>query len=239
MKSIKILFVALLAATTTSCMGDWSFGQVNGNGDVVVDERNVGSFDGVKGSAGLDVYLTEGDEEKVVVEADENLQEIITTEVVGGVLKVSAEKSIGRAKAKKVHVTYRKLSSVAASSGADVIGNSLIEAESISLDSSSGADLEVEVVAREVFLECSSGADIKVSGRTDNLVASASSGSDIKARDLESRTCSANASSGADITVNVRERLNGKASSGGDIKYYGDPEAVSAKDGYSGSVRKM
>lgn len=239
MKSIKILFVALLAVSATSCIGDWNIGQVNGNGDVVVDERNVGSFDGVKGSSGLDVYLTEGDEEKVVVEADENLQEIITTEVVGGVLKIGADKNIGRAKSKKVHVTFRKLTSIGASSGSDVIGNSLIEAESISLDSSSGADLEVEVVAREVFLECSSGADLKVSGRTDNLVASASSGSDIKARELEAITCSANASSGADITVNVRERLNGKASSGGDIKYYGNPEAVSAKDGYSGSVRKM
>ena len=239
MKSIKILTVAFLALATSSCVGDWTFGQVNGNGDVVVDERNVGSFDAVKGSAGLDVYLTQGDEERVVVEADENLQEIITTTVEGGTLKVTAQKSIGRAKSKKVHVTYRSLNRIAASSGADVIGNSLIESETLSLDSSSGADLQVEIAAREVSVNCSSGADIRVSGRAERLVADASSGSDIKARELEVNTCRASASSGADITVNVRERIEAKASSGGDIKYYGSPEAVSAKDGYSGNVRKM
>ncbi len=33
--------------------------------------------------------------------------------------------------------------------------------------------------------------------------------------------------------------MEGKASSGGDIRYYGNPTAVSVKDGASGSVRKM
>ncbi|MDC8003515.1 DUF2807 domain-containing protein [Aureisphaera galaxeae] len=242
MKSIKIIALAGITLLATACNFDINFGQTNGNGNVQVEERPVDSnFDEVKGSAGLDVYLTQGDEDKIVVEADENLHELIETEIVNGELRIGvvSGQNIGRAKAKKVHVTYTSINSVSASSGSDVIGNSVIKSENMSLRSSSGADLEVEVVAKELRIDVSSGADIKVSGRASNLIAEASSGSDLKAKDLETKTCRANASSGAHIVVNVRDEINGRASSGGDIRYYGDPTAVSVKDGVSGSVRKM
>lgn len=239
MKSIKIIFIALLAITVTSCHFDINLGEVNGNGNVTTEERPVGDFNGVRGSAGMDVFLTEGSENKVVVEADENLMEYIETYVENGTLKVTTKKSIGRSKSQKVHVTYVSLESIEASSGADVIGNSVIKNETLSLSSSSGADLEVEILAKEVYASTSSGADLKVSGKATRLIADASSGSDLKARELEVISCKAEASSGADITVNVKEQMEGHASSGGDIKYYGDPSDVSVRDGASGDVRKM
>ncbi|MEZ4779082.1 MAG: head GIN domain-containing protein [Flavobacteriaceae bacterium] len=239
MKSIKILLIAVAGIVATSCHFDINLGEVNGNGNVTTEERPVGDFTGVRGSAGMDVFLTEGSENKVVVEADENLLEYIETYVENGTLKVTTKKSIGRSKSQKVHVTYVHLESIEASSGADVIGNSVIKNETLSLSSSSGADLEVEILAKEVYASSSSGSDLKVSGKATRLIADASSGSDLKARELEVISCKAEASSGADITVNVKEQMEGHASSGGDIKYYGNPSDVSVRDGASGDVRKM
>jgi len=81
MKTIKILLTIILAATLTSCQFDFNPG-VDGNGNVVTEERSVSSFEKVKGSAGIDVYLTEGNENKIVVEADENLLELIETDII-------------------------------------------------------------------------------------------------------------------------------------------------------------
>jgi hypothetical protein len=240
MKTIKIILSLILVATLTSCHFDMNIGHVNGNGDVVTEEREVTQdFDQVKGSRGLDVYLTEGTENKIVVEADENLLDLIETVISNGKLTISASKNIGRAKSKKVHVTFVKLTKIQASSGADVIGNSVIKSETLTLDSSSGADLEVEVFSKELYAETSSGADITVSGKASSLNAKASSGSDLDAKKLEVINCKAKASSGADITVNVQENLDAKASSGGDVKYYGNPVSVTKKDGSSGNIRKM
>jgi len=242
MKTLKIVLVLAAVVSLTACNFDINFNQTSGSGNVETEERSVNQdFDKVHGSAGIDVYLTEGDDYKIVVEADDNLIPLITTEISNGKLKIGVEqgKNIGRAKAKKVHVTYKALTGISASSGADVIGNSVVKSESLTLDSSSGADLEVEIIAKEVYADVSSGADLKISGRAIRLTAEASSGSDLKAKELEVKICKANASSGADITVNVLDELDGKASSGGDIKYYGDPTAVKTKDGASGSVRKM
>jgi hypothetical protein len=240
MKAIKIIVLLVIATTLGSCDFDINIGQKNGNGNVVTQERNVSSdFNKVRGSAGLDVYLTQGDENKIVVEADENLLEYIETEIENGKLKIRSTENIGRAKAKKVYVTYTSLNTVEASSGADVIVNSVLKSENITLDASSGADLEVEVFAREVFAETSSGAEIKVSGKATSLKANASSGSELNARTLLVVNCNADASSGADITVNVKDQLDTETSSGGDIKYYGDPAAVSKNNSSTGSVRKM
>ena len=240
MKTIKIAMVGLMALLATSCNFDISLGQISGNGKVVTEERSVeGGFNAVRGMAGMDVYLTHGDTEKIVVEADENLMEIIETKIVDGELRIKATQNIGRSKAQKVHVTFTSLNKIEASSGADVIGNSLIKSETLRLSSSSGADLEIDILAKDVYASTSSGADLKVSGTATQLTADASSGSDLKAQELEVKRCKASASSGADIAVHVREQIEGNASSGGDIRYYGNPTAVSVKDGASGSVRKM
>ncbi|MEM7187352.1 MAG: head GIN domain-containing protein [Bacteroidota bacterium] len=240
MKATKIIALLIMAVSVTACHFDFNIGQVDGNGNVTTEERSVSSeFDEVKGNAGVDVYLTEGDEYKIVVEADENLVPLIETNISDGRLNIRTTENIGRSKAKKVHVTYKKLTGIYATSGADVISNSVIKSEVLNLESNSGADLELDINAKEVYAETSSGADMKLSGRAQRLTASASSGSDLKARDLEVKYCKANASSGADVTVNVLEEIEGKASSGGDVRYYGDPTAVSVKDGPSGSVRKM
>ncbi|MCB0465935.1 MAG: DUF2807 domain-containing protein, partial [Aequorivita sp.] len=68
-------FITAIGASLilSSCHFNISTGE-NGNGKVVTEERNVTEdFNEVRGSAGLDVYLTQGDENKIVVEADENL----------------------------------------------------------------------------------------------------------------------------------------------------------------------
>lgn len=239
MKSFKILIALLLTATLTSCHFDLNLGQVNGEGEVVTKERTVGEFKAIHASEGMNVYITEGNENKVVVEADENLHEIIETYVEGNTLRIGTEKNIGRSKAKKVHVTYKSIESLDASSGADLIGNTVVRSETLALETSSGADLEVEIIAKEVYANSSSGSDLTISGKANRFVAEASSGSDIKARQLEVLNCKAEASSGASISVNVKNEMEGHASSGGDIKYYGNPSDVSVRDNVSGSVRKM
>ena len=83
----------------------------------------------------------------------------------------------------------------------------------------------------------SSGGDIRISGTTTLLIAEASSGSDIKASNLKAETSKVKASSGADISVNTSKELTARATSGGDIRYSGNPQTIDKSDSSSGSVR--
>lgn len=234
----RIIITLLLALFMSSCAFDMSFGDgKRGNGEIAEDQREVTEeFTVVSAQEGLDVYVTQADDYEILVEADENVIELIGTDIRDGRLKVHTYENIGRA-TKKIYISMPSITGLHTSSGADLITKSTIETDKIDLSASSGSDLKVMLDADEVDAKTSSGADIKLSGSANLFYADASSGSDIKAREFEVKRCVADASSGADIRVNVSEKLTAEASSGADISYTGEA-SVTKKKSVSGSVHK-
>ena len=95
------------------------------------------------------------------------------------------------------------------------------------LKASSGAELFVEGVDCETLsIDASSGSDIEIFGRCNTATVDASSGAGVDLRRLELKTATADASSGADINLNVSDAFYGDASSGADIDVYGQPAVV-------------
>jgi hypothetical protein len=234
----RIAIAVLMALFFSSCAFDMNFGRGKmGNGVVAKETRTVTEdFSEVSASEGIDVYITQGGDFSIEVEADENVLDLIGTDIKNGKLKVHAIENIGRA-TKKVYVTLPEVTGLYASSGADLETRDVIKGNKISLDASSGADIRASLVAEEVEADASSGADIRLEGEAEILRADASSGSAIRARELAVRICYADASSGADVDLNVSESLIADASSGADISYTGNPRVEKNKS-YSGSVHK-
>ncbi|MGB5419815.1 head GIN domain-containing protein [Algibacter sp.] len=238
---IKFIIATILSLTLFSCNFDMNLNSgVRGNGEVSTEDRTINEpFSSIKASEGLDVYLTQSDNESIRVEADENLHDIILTEVENGILRIHTKENIGWSTSKKVHVSFRDISSITSSSGSDVYSTNTIHSERLDLKSSSGSDMKLDVNTSVLNCDSSSGSDIRLSGKTIKLVAEASSGSDIKAADLMAESSEVKASSGADITVNTSKYLTARASSGGDVRYYGNPEKVDKSDSSSGSVKQQ
>ncbi|MEH6681734.1 MAG: head GIN domain-containing protein [Sediminicola sp.] len=235
----KITISLILALFLSSCGLDINFGDgKKGNGTVATETRTVTEdFTAVTASEGLDVFVVQGKTLGIEVEADENIIDLIGTDIKNGRLTIHAIENIGKA-TKTVRVTLPEITALESSSGADLIVENAIEADKIDLDATSGADLEVELSANEINASASSGADITVSGKVNVLFADASSGADISAKELLSKICHAEASSGADISVNISESLTADASSGGDISYIGEGNVQKNKSS-SGSVHKL
>ncbi len=238
---VKIIVATVLSLTLFSCNFDINLNSgVKGNGNVTIEDRTLNdSFSTIKASEGLDVYLTQGNETSITVEADENLHDIILTDIEDGVLKIHCKENIGRSTSKKIFVSFKDISSIISTSGSDVYSENTISADELDLKSTSGSDMKLDVDTNILNCKSSSGSDLKLSGKTRTLIAEASSGSDIKAGNLKAESSQVKATSGADITVNTSKELTAKASSGGDIKYYGNPEKVNKTDSPSGNIRKQ
>jgi hypothetical protein len=234
--SFVILVMAVMISPALQAQ-NW-FKSVSGNGNVTKEVRKVASFDAVKASAGVNVYLFQGNDEKIVVETDENLQECLRVEVDGSTLKCYADCSIRNASKLNVYVNYRNLNSIKASSGADVFGETLLETNHLDVRSESGADVKLEVKAGSVNCNASSGADIVIKGKADYFEGDASSGADINAAELEVKSCKANASSAGDIQITVTEKIDANASSGGDVVYYGRPAVEHTSESSGGDVKR-
>ncbi len=216
----KITIALVVSLLLSSCAFNIGEGK-KGNGTVAEENREIISeFNKISASEGLDVFVSQADEYSIRVEADENIIDLIATDIKDGKLKIHVKENIGRA-TKSIYVSLPTITSLSSSSGADLNTENQIKADNLKLNASSGADLVVSVVANSISADSSSGADIKLSGTTNELNADASSGADIDARNLKTKICVADASSGSDISVDVSESLIAEASSGGDISYSG------------------
>lgn len=232
----KILTLLFVATLFSSCAVDM-FNKVSGNRNVVTENRDTKEdFTKIRVSNGLELHLFQGSKNKISVETDENLQEIIITEVKDGVLKIYAEKNIWKSKARKVYVTFKSLESLTATSGSDVYTKETIKVDNIEISTTSGADINMSIDANSIETSATSGSDIEVSGTANNHTTRATSGASIEAYQLRSKNVTAKVTSGADINVYASESINARATSGGDIDYRGNPKNVDKKESSGGDI---
>jgi formylmethanofuran dehydrogenase subunit C len=238
---VRISIALALVLFLSSCgfdinIGDFGTGK-KGNGTVVEENRKItADFTEVHASEGLEVYVTQATDFSISVEADENIIDLIGTEIKNGKLKIHAIENIGRA-TKKVYVSLPEVTGLLSSSGAHLTAQNKLTATTLIIDASSGAHLNAETNADKLEIDASSGANIDISGSAMDVYVDGSSGANVRAKNLMTTECRAEASSGANININVSKSLTANASSGGNISYSGDAEVTKNKS-VSGKVNK-
>jgi hypothetical protein len=232
----KLTIIVVTTVLFSSCAIDM-LNRVTGNKNVVTQDRKINDdFTSIKVSTGLDLYITQSNNVSLRVEADENLHDIIITEIKNGVLKVYSEKNIWKAKARKVYVSVKDLEELSATSGSDIYTENTLRVSNLNVMTTSGADARITVNAENITTSSTSGSDIKIMGTTVNHTASATSGSSINSFGLKSQNVIAKVTSGANIDVYALESIDAVATSGGDIDYKGNPRQVNKKSTSGGSI---
>lgn len=256
-----LLLVVFLGMSACVDIENGFFGDaVEGNGKVIEASRSVGEFSKISVSEGINAFIVMGEEENIKIEADENLEELIVVEVKGDWLKVHLKNQVKSYKKLDVYITADDLEAIKSSSSADVMVESDIEAESFSAKASSAGSLSMQALnvneldgsasssgkiyindltTKKADLDASSAGNIKVNGGTIEIFeGKASSSGDLSMSVVQAQKCFAKASSGGDIWITVNETLEGKASSGGSIKYSGSPQVDKMETSSGGSISK-
>jgi hypothetical protein len=203
------------------------------------ETRSIGPFSGIKATEGIDVFIKKGSKESVRVEATGTSLENIITEVSGSYLRVHMRSGNygGRINA-KVYVTYVMVDKISASSAGSVFGEDILEADKIELSASSAGSIEINVSAQLVEASVSSAGQIEVQGKTKRFGVDASSAGQIDAYDLDAQQVTAEASGAGSIKLTVSDDLDARASSGGSIRYHGNPNNSNTNSSSGGSVKK-
>jgi hypothetical protein len=206
--------------------------------------RNVKGFHAIRISAGIDLYLSQGEEAVAISASSNEVREKIQTEVDNGVLKIYLENSAnpfrwGHGNAHmKAYVSAKTLDDLKASGGSDVYIQGVFSAESLNISISGGSDLKGKLDAKELSLDQSGGSDAEISGKAGSLKVDASGGSDFKGSDFVTDYCEIVASGGSDAEITVNKELTAHASGGSDIYYHGNGVIRDLHSSGSSSVKK-
>ncbi|MCK8490851.1 DUF2807 domain-containing protein [Spirosoma sp. RP8] len=232
MKAI-VLSLFVVASGMHSASTDWK------------KDRTVSGFTGLSVSSGIDVYLSQGGSEKLTFDVKGVDEEDVKSEVKNGVLKLYIDRkgvmnwSFGKNTYVKAYLTFKQLTDLHASGGADVFGQGRLSFDDLNVEASGGSDVKLELKADELNVSASGGADAIIQGSARTLNANGSGGADLDARKLTVETCNANSSGGSDVYVNASRELSMKASGGSDIYYYGSAKVLAkSKSGGSDITQK-
>jgi uncharacterized protein (UPF0333 family) len=232
--SLKYL-LPLLSVTLLSC-NDHFIG-IHGSGNITTQKRSVAeNFSTIVSSSGLTVIVAQEATPSIEVETDDNLQQYIITKVENDTLYVKVEGNINTQSTINVSVKIPSISSLKASSGSTIHSKNTLKGTSLSLNASSGGEIEAVIEYEKVSCDASSGSRLTVSGKALLLETSSSSGSEIDAKELAANEIVADASSGSFTKVKPIIKLNGTASSGSTITYYQSPKTLIKTESSGGSV---
>lgn len=186
-----------------------------------------GSFNSIVISGGIDLYLSQYDQESVAVSASSNQYiENIKTVVENNILKIyydgGGKRWNSSNKNMKAYVSFKTLEKIQASGACDVQSEGFIQSPRLMLDMSGASSFKGAVKVNSLKMELSGASDVNISGTSSVLAIQSSGASDVKGYELVSEFCTAKASGASDINITVTKELNVEASGASDIYYKGD-----------------
>lgn len=229
----KLLLLLVLPTVLFSC-----FRSKRGSGKVITETKTLAAFNAVEVSNSINVELTQGNKNEVIVEADDNIIKDIEVENKNGILTIRLKHNGNlRNFTARVKVTSPVFKSISASSSSEIVSTNVLTAtDKISVEASSSADVELSLDAPIVNAESSSSAKIDLKGKTKQFNAIANSSGDVNAENLKAETVTATASSSGTVNVFASVKLNADANSSGSVNYTGGVTDVQKKESSSGSV---
>lgn len=234
MKTRSLTTYLALSLILTSCL----------SAQDVERRQPLTGVEAIDASAGIHVFLTQGNTESVRIEAkgvddDEVISEMRGNKLVLSIRRQNGWKGIfGNSSSVNAFVTVKNVKNIDVSSGAELEGENNLTVDDLTLNTSSGADVKLNVKANRLTVSVSSGADVTVRGSASRFTASSSSGADLDADKLLADVCYAEASGGGDAQVHGRKELYLRASGGGNVTYSGPGQVVSRKTSGGGDINR-
>ncbi len=213
---------------------------IQGEGDLQKKEIQVGSFDKVLASQGMEYQLVKGTGQ-VTIEAEANLLPYIEPKVDGGQLSIGVKEgySLRESLEKPITITigFQELQALTIRDGAMVEVKDTISTTDFRSQVHSGSEGKLLINATNVFLDIHSGSNLKAGGTCTTLDARVNSAAELQAFDLISTDATVTTHSAANARVYVTGTLNASAHSAAEVLYRGDPTKVRSNAHSAGEVK--
>ncbi len=239
MKTYLIGFILLLAIQETNAQNFWKR-SIRGEGPVVTRDVELTSFSGVSSGFSANVYLTQGDEQKVTLHGQANILDNLRLDVKGSVLKIRYDRMVRRAEPVEIYITLPHLDLVRLSGS----GNIKTETDfsrlgDLEVQVSGSGGMHLDIDAQEVYGKVSGSGRINLAGQADAMTLSISGSGNLNALDLDLQHCDASISGSGNVKVSVNQSLVASVSGSGNIRYRGKGVRIDSKVSGSGSVRSL
>lgn len=196
---------------------------IEGSGIIISESRDTDSFSGIEVSGNFSVHISQGNHHSITVYADDNLLEHIRTDINRDNLIISADKRFRGNESPRIIIELSELETIDAAAGSKIYAEEAIHGKELSLELRSGAEGKLSLFYEKIDIDVKTGSTAILNGTVDMLIANGTTGSTLDAKNLKSVNCFVTSKSGSQSNVFVTGQLTAQSSSGGIIRYTGNP----------------
>ncbi|MCH9609193.1 MAG: hypothetical protein S4CHLAM45_04150 [Chlamydiales bacterium] len=240
---MKILALAIVCFAQTFNQSLFAKELLQGSGTLATEMRTVAPFEKLMVRGSVDVFLKQGDEIGVEVEADDNIVQFITTDVKRKSLYVGLEhpskyRGIKPKQEIKVFVTAPTINSIQINGSGDVTGEGVWKFEGIDLFISGSGDIKLSFNGENLNASIQGSGTIALDGTVAHQTIRLSGSGGYNGKGLQSESASVIVNGSGDVHLNVKDHLDVKLSGSGDVIYEGNPQ-LSKRISGSGRISRI
>jgi len=231
--SLLILPLVMISCTEDNLPG------IAGYGDVVSQNLSLDEFTGFGNSIAADIFISQGEEQEVIIEAQQNIIDNIELDrVENGFWTIRNDSWVRRAEPVKIFITIPYLDKVVISGSGEVTGDtSFTGLDDLDLIISGSGSIYLDLESENLDVSISGSGDIDISGEVPVVDVTISGSGNVRAFDLESENVECLISGSGDTRLSVSEYLKVVISGSGSVIYRGTP-AMEVRISGSGGVKQ-
>lgn len=236
MNSKFYLPIVAAAMLFSSCEKEW-VDVVRGTGPVVSEDRTTPSYNEISLNIPADVYIYQGENEGITIEAQDNVLDVIDTRVRNNELDIKFENGVvvKRFEPIKVYITTHDLSEISISGSGNVYNETPIITDELTVRISGSGNVDLhDIDTPRMTARISGSGKVYLSGYCADQFLQISGSGNIHAFNLLSETADVSISGSGKTEVTVSDYLHAEISGSGDIYYKGHPDIESHISGSGG-----
>ncbi|QDA59688.1 head GIN domain-containing protein [Hymenobacter jejuensis] len=237
MKRLALLLTFVPALLFSACNNDVIAPRVRGVGPTESQTRTVNNFTELDLKIDADVYLTQGPQQEVRIEAQRNILDVLETEITGNKLEIEyGHYNVRSHSPIKIYITVPTLSEANVSGSGKVRSSTAWTAPSLKLDVAGSGKIDMQLQQVEGLRSHISGSGkISLRGAAQSHTSSISGSGDVDAFDLITQDTYVSISGSGKNHLYASRTLTADISGSGSVYYRGNPTVNSRISG-SGKV---
>lgn len=234
-KTITLALV-ILPMTIVSCHDEWMPG-ITGQGEIVKQTIHPDDFDGFVSNISADIFLSQGAEQKVEIEAQPNIIDNIDVDrVEGGIWTIRYHDLVRYSKPVKIYITIPTLDKVGINGSGEITGlTPFTNLDKLKLFISGSGGMDLDTDSKEMDATITGSGDLRMAGQTNQLHLMVTGSGSFHGSNLVTRRAEMTISGSGSARITVDKYLQVLVTGSGNVYYAGNPELDVHVSG-SGSV---
>lgn len=230
-KTVILSFIAL--SFCVSCTS------ITGTGPTVTVARQMGDIKSIDLEMNAKVYLVKGDKSGIVIKAQQNIIDVLSTSESNGVLEIKSKESISVTEPIQIWVTMKGLEELELSGSGSIQSDSDFNQEEVEIDLSGSGSISVKLNVQKLDAELSGSGDLSLFGKAAKANLELKGSGNIVAQNFEIDQCKVVLGGSGETKVKVNNSLDARIDGSGNVYYKGNPQKVKSDVNGSGKVTKL